>query len=76
MELLEQSQGRAMKMIRGLEHLPDGDRLRQPWAVQPGEEKAPRRHYSGPSALDWELRKSWGGTFNKGMLQRGEGKWL
>ena len=63
-------------MIRRLEHLPDGDRMRELWAVQAGEEKVPRRPYSGPSVLDWGLQKSWGGTFYKGMLRRDKGKRL
>jgi len=40
MEMLERVQRRAMKMIRGLEHLSYEDRLRV-GTVQPGEEKAP-----------------------------------
>jgi len=43
MELLEQVQRRTTEMIRGLEHLPYGDRA---GALQPGEEKASGEHYS------------------------------
>ena len=35
-------------------------------ALQPGEEKALRRPYSGLSVPEGGLRKSWGGTFCKG----------
>ena len=36
-------------------------------AVQPGEEKAPRRPYSGLPVPEEGLQESWGGTFYKGM---------
>ena len=64
------------KMIRGLEQLRDGDRLREFWVLQHGEEKAARRPSGGPSVLERGLRKSWGGTFHEGMLRQDEGKWL
>ena len=76
MELLGQGQGRATKMIRGLEQLRDGDRLREFWVLQHGEDKAARRPSGGPSVLERGLRKSWGGTFHEGMLRQDEGKWL
>ena len=76
MELLGQGQGRATKMIRGLEQLRDGDRLREFWVLQHGEEKAARRPSGGPSVLERGLWKSWGGTFHEGMLRQDEGKWL
>jgi len=62
-------------MIRGLEHLPYGDRLRA-GAVQPGEENAPEGPYSGLPVPEGGLQESWGGTFYKGMWQQDEGKWL
>jgi len=52
----------AMKMIRGLEHLPCEDSLRA-GAFQPGEEKALRRPYT---AFQY-LKESWKGTLFKGM---------
>jgi len=45
MELLEQVQRRAMKMIRGLEHLPYQDMLRA-GTLESREEKAPEGRYS------------------------------
>jgi len=45
MELLESVQRRTMKMIRRLEHLSNGDRLRELGLIN--LEKVPRRPYSG-----------------------------
>ena len=45
MEMLEQVQMRAMKIIRGLQHLPCGTGLRELGLLR--LEKAPRRPYSG-----------------------------
>ena len=67
MDLLEQIQRRATKMIRGMEHLSYEDRLRV-WVVQPGEEKAPGRPYSGLPVPKGGLQERWGGTFYKGLL--------
>jgi len=44
-------------MIRGLEHLPYGDRLRA-GAVQPGEENAPEGPYSGLPVPEGGLQES------------------
>jgi len=51
-------------MIRGLEHLPCGERLRA-GAVQPGEEKAVGRPYSSFPVLEGSLQESWRGNFYK-----------
>ena len=68
-ELLGQGQGRATKMIRGLEQLRDGDRLREFWVLQHGEEKAARRPSGGPSVLE---RQYWNGGYGKA----GEGRFM
>lgn len=39
MELMEQVQRRATKLLKGLEHLPNEDKLRKLGAFQPGEDK-------------------------------------
>ena len=66
MDLLEQVQRRATKMIRGLEHLCYEDRLRV-GVVQLGEEKAPGRPYSSLPVPKGGLQESWRGPFYKGM---------
>ena len=53
-------------MIRGLEHLPYEDRLRE-LGLKPGEMKAPRGLYSGLSVPEGGVQESWRGTFYKGM---------
>jgi len=49
-ELLEQDQRRATKIIRGMEHLSTG-KVERVGAVQPGEEKAVGRSYCSLSVL-------------------------
>ncbi|GAB0180444.1 mitochondrial enolase superfamily member 1 [Grus japonensis] len=68
MELLEQVQRRATKIIRGLEYLSYEDRLRELGVVQPGEEKALERSYSSLPVPKGALQESWRGTvYNGGM---------
>ena len=59
MELLEQVQWRAMKMIRGLEHFHYWLRA---GAVQPGKEKVPCRPFSSLPVSEGGLQESWGRT--------------
>ena len=66
MELLEQIQKKAMKMMRVLEYLPYGDRLRVR-APQPGEEKALRRPYISLSVPEGGLQEHGGGTLYTGL---------
>ena len=49
------------------------DRLRELGTLQPGEEKAPRRPYSGLPVPGRGLQESCGGTFYKGDRTRGNG---
>jgi len=63
-EFLEQVRMKAMKMIRGLEHLPCKDRLR---AGALSLEKALGGPYSGLPVPEGGLQESWGVTFYKSM---------
>jgi len=56
MDLLERIQRKATKMTHGMEHLSHVDRLRA-GAVQPGEEKVPRRPESGLPASKGGCKK-------------------
>ena len=64
MEMLEWIHRKAMKMIRGLEHLPYEDKLRE---LQTGEEKAPKGTNSSLPIPKGGLQESCGGTYYKGM---------
>ena len=61
MELLEQVQRRATKMIRGLEHFPYGNRLRELGLFS--MEKDLRRSCSSLPVPEGGLQENWGGGF-------------
>lgn len=68
MDILAQTQKTAIKMIRGMKHLPHKDRMRVGVVHQPKEEKALGRPCSSmPVPKEGPTRKSEGGTFYKGM---------
>jgi len=65
LELLEQLQRMVTVTIRGLEHLPRGQ-TEKAGALQPGEEKTPKRPYSSLLVPEGCLWESWEGTYYKG----------
>ena len=71
MELLEQVQRRAMKMIRGLEHLPCSDRLRELRLFS--LEKSPGGPYSSLQYLKGAYRKAKEGLFRRACRDRTRG---
>lgn len=64
--LLKQVQRRAMKMIRGQQHLSYADRLRV-GVVQPREGKGLGTPYSSLQYLKGDLQETWGGTLCQGV---------
>ncbi|GAB0187583.1 hypothetical protein GRJ2_001223600 [Grus japonensis] len=72
MELLERVQRRAMKLIRGLEHLSYEDRLRV-GMVQPGEKAALGRPYSSLPVPKGTYRKAGEGLFTRSWSDRTRG---
>ena len=64
-ELLGQVQRRDTKTIRALQTLQG--QVERAGALQPGEEKSPRRPYSNLPVPERGLQESWGGTFYNGM---------
>ncbi|GAB0194862.1 hypothetical protein GRJ2_001951500 [Grus japonensis] len=72
MDLLERVQRRAMKLIRGLEHLSYEDRLRVR-IVQPGEKAAPGRSNCGLPVPEGAYRKDGEGLFIRECSDRTRG---
>jgi len=69
---LERGQRRATKMIRGRDNLSYEERLRA-GAVQPGEEKAPRRPYCGLFSSERGLIRTMGTGFLVRPVAIGQG---
>jgi len=72
MDLLEQVQRRATKMIRGLEHLSYEERLRV-GVVQPEEEKAVGRPYSSLPVPEGAYKRAGEGLFTRACSDRTRG---
>lgn len=59
--------------MRGIEHLSYEERLSESKQFQPGEEKVPRRPYSGLLIFNRELTINKGNFFNQGWGVKGQG---
>ena len=66
MELLEQVHRMATGIIRGLEHLPYGDRLRELRLFSQEKKRLQGDVTSSLPVPEGGLQESWGGTFYKG----------
>ena len=74
MEQLEQVQRRTMKMTGGLDHLPSRGQAERAGALQPGEEKALGRPYSGLPVPEGAYRKAEERLFIRACSDRTRGK--